>query len=219
MAKNYSTQNDLLMANLLSFYNSSLTVDDVVNDVVNDVVESEVENNTNISSDIKYSSKNTNMDRMLRVINGESRISLRIIDWFATNYAKKYYTVYQVQDTDRRFKVYNDYKLKLKAYSKKRFDPFCRWDRITVPYKDGIHIQTTIGQLNFFKWAIENSVIDYIEQNYDTIEKDMNSRNSTAKNKLVDAKNNKTRKKREELSVSASRSIKREKVEIVVKFD
>ena len=132
---------------------------------------------------------------------------------------KKYYTVYQVQDSDRRFKVYNDYKLKLKAYSKKRFDPFCRWDRITVPYKDGIHIQTTIGQLNFFKWAIENHVINYIEQNYDSIEKDMNCRNSTAKNKLADSKINKTRKKREELSVSASRSIKREKVEIIVKFD
>ena len=67
---------------------------------------------------------------------------------------------------NNRFKVYNDYKLKLKAYSKKRFDPFCRWDRITIPYKQDSHIQTTIGQLNFFKWAIENNVIHYIEQNY-----------------------------------------------------
>jgi len=108
--------------------------------------------------------------------------------------------------------------LKLKAYSKKRFDPFCRWDRITVPYKDGTHIQTTIGQLNFFKWAIENSVIDYIEQNYLNIEKDMNCRNSTSKNRIID-KNNKTRKKREELSVSASKNIKKENVEIIVKFD
>jgi hypothetical protein len=185
MSKNYSTQNELLLTNLLDFYNTD---------------------------------KNNNMDRMLQVINGESRISLRIIDWFATNYAKKYYTVYQVKDTERRFKVYNDYKLKLKAYSKKRFDPFCRWDRISVPYKDGSHIQTTIGQLNFFKWAIENSAIDYIEQNYSTIEKDMNCRNSTSKNRAVD-KNNKTRKKREELSVSASKSIKKETVEIVMKFD
>ena len=57
---------------------------------------------------------NNNMDNMLKIINGESRISLRIIDWFATNYAKKYYTVYQLQGTENRFKVYNDYKLKLK---------------------------------------------------------------------------------------------------------
>jgi hypothetical protein len=77
--------------------------------------------------------------------------------------------------------VYVDYKLKLKAYSKKRFDPFCRWDRITIPYKNGTYIQTTIGQLNFFKWAIENDIVQYIEQHYDTIEDDMNARNSTSK--------------------------------------
>jgi hypothetical protein len=158
------------------------------------------------------------MDRMINIINGESRISLRIIDWFATNFAKKNFTIYQLPGKNTRFKVYNDYKLKLKAYSKRRFDPFCRWDRISVPYNEKSHIQTTIGQLNFFKWAIENHVIEYIEQNYNNIEKDMNSRNSTAKNKIPD-KTNKTRKKREELSVSASRSIKKEKVEIIVNFD
>ena len=184
MTQTYSTQNDLLLNNLLDFY--------------------KIDNN---------------MDKMLQIINGESKISLRIIDWFATNYAKKYYTVYQLEGVHQtRFKVYNDYKLKLKAYSKRRFDPFCRWDRITVPYNEDSHIQTTIGQLNFFKWALEHNVVNYIEQNYSNIEKDMNNRNSTSKNKATDSKN-KTRKKREELSISATRSIKQEKVEIVVKFD
>ena len=140
---------------------------------------------------------NVNMDKMLSIINGESRISLRIVDWFATNYAKKHYTVYKVND-DQRFKVYVDYKLNLKAYSKKRFDPFCRWDRITIPYDPDKYIQTTIGQLNFFKWALDKNVIKYIENNYSEIESDMNSRNSTAKRKLA---NNATRKKREELSI------------------
>ena len=93
-----------------------------------------------------------------------------------------------------------DYKLKLRAYSKKRFDPFCRWDRIVVPYKGDKSIQTTLGQLNFFKWALENELISYIEENYNTIEKDMNNRNSTAKRKIVaSAPSQKTRKKREEL--------------------
>ena len=223
-SNNYTTQNDLLLNNLLKFYEES-----------------------------------NNMDYMLRIINGESKISLRIIDWFATNYAKKYYTVYEIPNTGRRFKVYVDYKLKLKAYSKKRFDPFCRWDRITVPYKDGKYIQTTIGQLNFFKWALENNVIRFIEENYSNIEKDMNNRNSTSKNKSLSGSsisssstdsvnidtndandandvndatqngecvgiftgdiNNKTRKKREELSISATKSIKKEKVEIVVNFN
>jgi hypothetical protein len=158
-----------------------------------------------------------NLTRMLKIITGETRISLRIVDWFATNYAKKYYTLYTIYNS-RRFKVYFDYKLKLKAYSKKRFDPFCRWDRISVPYKNGTSIETTIGQLNFFKWALENRVVDYIEENYETIEKDMNSRNSTSKKKESVSDNSKTRKKREELSISATKSIKKEEVEIVVKF-
>ena len=106
----------------------------------------------------------------------------------------------------------------MKAYSNKRFDPFCRWDRISIPYTNGKFIETTIGQLNFFKWALENKVIDYIEQNYIEIEKDMNNRNSTSKRKEIVTDNSKTRKKREELSVSATKSIKKEKVEIVVQF-
>ena len=195
MSSGYTTQNDLLLNNLIQFY--------------------KLENN---------------LDDMLKIITGESKISLRIVDWFATNYAKKYYTLYMIepnfegglleesQTTAKRFKVYIDYKLKLKAYSKRRFDPFCRWERISIPYKNGTFIETTIGQLNFFKWAIENKIIKFIEENYDEIEQDMNSRNSTSKRKeLVD--NSKTRKKREELSISASKSIKKEKVEITVQFN
>jgi hypothetical protein len=162
------------------------------------------------------------LTRMLKIITGESKISLRIVDWFSTNYAKKYYTLYVINDPNcqtRRFKVYFDYKLKLKAYSKKRFDPFCRWERISIPYKNDTCIETTIGQLNFFKWAIENKVIEYIEENYETIEKDMNSRNSTSKRKETVVDNSKTRKKREELSISATKSIKKEDVEIVVQFN
>jgi hypothetical protein len=179
---NYTTQNELLLNNLMDFYKDE-----------------------------------TNLSRMLKIITGDSKISLRIVDWFATNYAKKNYTLFLIED-GRRFKVYYDYKLKLKAYSKKRFDPFCRWDRISIPYKNGTCIETTIGQLNFFKWAIENKVINYIEENYDTIEKDMNNRNSTSKRKELSIDNGKTRKKREELSISATKSIKKEDIEIVVKF-
>ena len=86
-ASKLNTQNDLLMTNLTDFYNN-----------------------------------HENLNKMMRIINGESKISLRIVDWFVTNYAKKYYTIYELpiykgSDETMRFKVYNDYKLKLKAYS------------------------------------------------------------------------------------------------------
>ena len=106
----------------------------------------------------------------------------------------------------------------LKSYSKRRFDPFCRWDRITIPLNETEHIQTTIGQLNFFKWAMENKIIEYIEDNLSIIDYDMNSRNnSRSRENNKDMK--KTRKKREELSVSACRSIKREDIDIVFSFN
>ena len=138
---------------------------------------------------------------------------------FLIKISKKNYTVYPLEDSagiTRRFKVYIDYKLKLKAYSKKRFDPFCRWERINIPYNNDSYIQTTIGQLNFFRWALENKIIDYIQKNVVAINNDMNKRNSTAKNRKE--KNKQTRKKREELSISASKSIKKEQVEIIVDF-
>jgi hypothetical protein len=183
--KRFTTQNDLLLANMSSFY------------------------------------KNGHLDTMLEIINGNSKISLRIVDWFVTNFAKKNFTIYCLTKDNytRRFKVYEDYKLKLKAYSKRRFDPFCRWDRIAFPYKDS-YIQTTLGQLNFFKWAIENDIVEYIVKNYQDIEKDMNNRNSSSKKKDKEKDiDNKTRKKREELSISASKSIKKEDVKITVKFN
>lgn len=171
----------------------------------------------------KFYKDSSNIDLMLNIITGASKISLRIVDWFSTNYAKKHYTNYDidVDSNKKRFKVYFEYKLKLKAYSKRRFDPFCRWERIRIPYKNGNFIETTIGQLNFFKWAIENDVLKYIEENFDAIEKDMNNRNTNSKKKkeVISDANNKTRKKREELSISATKSIKKEDVEIVVTFN
>jgi len=166
--------------------------------------------------------KNTsNLCNMLSIIKGQSKISLRIVDWFVTNYAKQYYTI--INCNEERFKVYLSYKQKLKAYSKKRFDPFCRWDRITLPYgppEDNTVIETTIGQLNFFKWALETGVVSYIEENYDTIEKDMITRNSISKKNMAHHTDQpKTRKKREELSVSAIKTIKKEHVEIIIKFN
>ena len=175
------------------------------------------QNSLLMSNLMQFYDQADNLDNMLSIINGDSSISLRIVDWFATNYSKQYFITYATE-VNPRFKVYVDYKLKLRAYSKKRFDPFCRWDRISIPYKDtDKHIQTTSGQLNFFKWALENNVIKYIKDHYSEIEADMNARNSTSKRRRTST-SNKTRKKREELSVSASKTVHREDVEIIVSF-
>jgi hypothetical protein len=187
------TQNELILAKLLTFYADA-----------------------------------DHLEQMTKIVNGETRISLRVIDWFVTNYAKKNFVVYMIpaknkcstiingQEGLERFKVHDRYKQELIAYSKERFDPFSRKQRIEIPCTDGSSLETTIGQLNFFRWAIDNQVLKYIEDNFEDIEHDMNTCKKNSKEVAI--QDNGTRKRREELSVSACKTIKKEQVKIVVKF-
>lgn len=148
-----------------------------------------------------------NFDILKNIIEGHD-ISLRIIDWFVTNYAKKYNTSYIVNTANasarRHVVVYLTYKSHLKAYSKKMFDPFCRAKRIKF---NGI--ETTVGQLNFFEWVISDDVIKYIREHKDEIQKDMDERVSS----------NAEKSSRHELSQSANKSLKVYNFCVNVKFD
>ena len=118
------------------------------------------------------------LNTILPIINGDSKISLRVMDWFVTNYSKKKNISYIIDydgniidseacnTSGKEFVVYLDYKLQLKGYQKKQFDPFCRRSRINFYYNDKDFFVTTVGQLNFFRWTIKNSVINY-KDNYD----------------------------------------------------
>lgn len=170
----------------------------------------------------KFFNNVENLNYIVNIINGKSKISLRILDWFVTNYSKKNNIRYVIDKTKKNFIVYLDYKAQLKAYSKKQFDPFCRRERISLLDHTDNEIITTVGQLNFFRWAIENKILDYIERNYDYIEKDMNlSLKEMYKKKDTNETNNekKQRRRRRELSISATKSINKHDVTVIVKFD
>lgn len=161
------------------------------------------------------------LDKVLPIINREDEVSLRLVDWFVTNYAKKTLTTY-LNHSGRRFVVHNEYKLRLRSYKKKQFDPFCRWDRIEIPYRDDTVVTTTVGQLNFFKWALENKVIDFIRENQKAIESDMNARNSTARAKPAvsgSGAGDKTRRKRQELTSSRVKGLSKQPAHITVEFN
>lgn len=114
----------------------------------------------------------SDISEILEILEGTSAMSLRLIDWFVTNYAKQHNISYIHKQQD--FFVYIDYKNQLKAYSKKLFDPFCRRERILFQMNNIPAFITTVGKLNFFRWAIEKGVIDYIKLNLATVEKEMN---------------------------------------------
>lgn len=147
----------------------------------------------------------------------ESKVSLRVLEWFVINYAKKNNVGYEFEKEDGTkdyIIVFSDYQNCLKGFKKVRLDPFCRKQRkgnhdCSIKFYHGdIEIETTIGQLSFFKWAITNKVLDYVEEHVELIEKDMNETN----------KNKKKNTKRQQLSIAATRTITRHEVTHIVKF-
>ena len=167
---------------------------------------------------IKFFQEEYNLNQMLPIILGSSKISLRALDWAVTNYAKQHSVVYTIKKRNhsRNFSVYNHYKSQLKTHSKKQFDPFCRRNRIFFEYEKNVGIETTVGQLNFFRWAIENKVLDWVASHLDEIVEDMNIRTQKPTNDNADPKEH---KKKRELSVAASKSISQHDVKITLKFD
>ena len=148
-----------------------------------------------------------NFERVRDILEGKTRVSLRLIDWLVTNYAKKHNISY-VTKSGRHVIVYLAYKSHLKAYSKKTFDPFCRWKRIQF-----MGLNTTVGQLNFFEWAMQDEVLNYLDENYDAIQTDMDACSTV----VHPTEGN--RRKRHELSRSATKSMCRHDIRVSIKFD
>lgn len=146
-----------------------------------------------------YFSRHAAHRRMLHdLVEGRTAISLRMLDWFVTHYAKRHNTLYWIEGDvlhtqypapaptangllpPKKFAVYIEYRSQLRAFSKHVFDPFRRHHRISFVVSeraDGspVFIDTTIGQLNFFRWALQNKVIDYVLGHLPAIEEEASS--------------------------------------------
>ena len=133
---------------------------------------------------------------ILPITLGQSKISLRVLDWFITNYCKLNNII--LNNNKKYYNIHLDYKSQLKAFSKKQFDPFCRRERIIFYYEKDKFITTTVGQLNFFKWAIQNNILEYVDKNLKIIEDNMN-KSST-------------------LKINASKKINKNNMDIIISF-
>ena len=152
-----------------------------------------------------------------KIINGKHELSLRMIDWLVTRFAKTNNIIYWINDNDNDNKIYNylpdndelikndkfkkitlylDYRAQLKSFKKFNFDAFRRHKRIffKINEKNDEYIETTIGQLNFFKWAFNNKIINYAIENQKNIyenmskfsyKKQMKNNSSNNKNSLI----------------------------------
>jgi len=157
----------------------------------------------------KFYSISDRIEKVRSILDGTSKLSLRLIDWFVTNYAKKYNVAFMTS-TQKYVIVYLSYKSHLKAYSKKMFDPFCRCKRIKFNGLD-----TTVGQLNFFEWVISDEILAYLDLHHEAVHADMETRLQ----ELKDTNDKTSRRKRHELSNSATNSLSKHNVKVKVSFD
>lgn len=123
-----------------------------------------------------------NYSEMIPILKEESEVSLRLLDWFITNYSKENTKLIMEDPLFVEFNVYNSYKAQLKAFNKKLFDPFCRLHgerKFVFHYDEDKEVVTTVAQLNFFKWAIDNHIITYVKKNLDAVKESLKQREKT----------------------------------------
>lgn len=159
-----------------------------------------------------FSSNKKYIDEMLDIINSRSNISIRVLDWFVANYSKTYNTCYKIKINGKEdyFYVHNEYKNQLNGCSKLYFDPFCRKRKIIYNYKyidsdnkkQNIIFISSIGQLNFFKWAIRNKVIKHVQLHLKEIESDMKETYKRNKENKLSSLTNKTSIKKDEIIIN-----------------
>ena len=130
----------------------------------------------------KFFSKcnNTMIEKMINIINGDNLVSLRFLDWFVTRYCYLYKLSINVNNEfvkEDNLNINISYKAQLKSFKKKNFDPFRRKKKFYYNIRT-YNVLTTIGQLNFFRWAFSNNIISYTEDNYKDIIAKFNHVNS-----------------------------------------
>lgn len=162
----------------------------------------------------KFYSVDANMKKLLYLLDKNSPVSLREWDYLCTHYARQHNVVFYTSKKEL-INLNLAYRSQLKAYSKANFDPFKRHNRITIPCKfiESKQLETTCGQLCFFKFILEKEIFDWLNKNknLENLRKDMTQFSKSKKSK--DTNNIK------KTASSLSKSIKRHDVKITVVFE
>lgn len=127
----------------------------------------------------KYYDNKKHIEELLKYLGSDRLISMRMIEFFVSVYCDENSVIYSLKNSDKTIEHFNvglRYRSAIGNYNKDYFDPFCRKQKITYIYKldddNYKQIHTSIGQLNFFKWAFIYRVLKYMKNNYEYIEKE-----------------------------------------------
>jgi hypothetical protein len=168
----------------------------------------------------------------------QSKLSVGLLNWFNVNYSKEYGVEYNIETLGRKRSVYvwQSYNAALSGYKKEYFDPFARGKNcgkeIAIEF-EGETLCTTIRQLNYFRWAINNGVINYVRSHVEDIYTDMTDRGRNTGNKSTGSPGDKVStiatkvstvdqlapgEKKRQISVSASKKLGIHDVTMTVRF-
>ena len=163
--------------------------------------------NLKIQNVLKFYEHDLHMKEFIEIVVEKiGNIKLYVINWFVTNYVKKnniYYSILRPNGKKEVFYVFESYLNQLNANKKKEFDPFfrCQSKSYKLSYtnkttQETLYFECSIGQLNFFRWAIENLIIDYIRNHVIEIRSDMklNSLRNSEENSQNDSEIKKHKK-------------------------
>ena len=152
------------------------------------------------------------------MVDGDGPVSLRLMEWFVTNYAKENNVYYHTPEM-RCFNVFLNYKSQLRAYNKRYFDPFCRNERTIICDSEGNEVETTVGQANFFRWVIDNHVLEWAKDHSADIERHMVAA-ARERDETDSGERSRTgrRRRRGEISKSATRKMNHTREEITICF-
>jgi hypothetical protein len=116
-----------------------------------------------------------NLNRLLHQILFNPDISLSLLDWVITIYARQKEISLRNTGSFIPFDIYVEYKTTLKGLKKEYFDIFCRYDLVSYEFPEFVadggcgcegcttkSITTTVGQLNICMWIIETGILDYV---------------------------------------------------------
>lgn len=108
-----------------------------------------------------YDEDSSRRDRFEQIISGNAGFSLREIDHFVTNMTVRKPVVFINPSDGKIVDVNSDYRDVLRCYHKSGFDSFKRVGGLELKQK------------NFFRWALEKGVVDYVALHVREIEQDM----------------------------------------------
>lgn len=184
-----------------------------------------------------FFSKPENMGKLLPLMHGESKISLRMVEWFTFVHSMEHTVDWFIDN--KYFNVYMDYQKEMKEHTKQRFDPMGRkWRKekhrvgdkevvqkvyhgINFYYNEKDYVVTCVAQLNFFRWFIGNGVLDYMLEHYNELAMEMNKYNITTKQnkRLTDTDVESNASTNKKIRVQAMKKVTKKHVEVYVSFD